>query len=133
MFIRASAIFAWYAIYVLVTQIYLFASIMISALGNGFDLAGHRRLLIEYPLTEGNAPPVDIYLPVCKEPLEMLQNTWKNVAKLQYIADKKTVHVLDDGADADVKSLADQFDFNYICRPNRSELKKAGKYVSSEP
>ncbi|KAG7007180.1 hypothetical protein G7Y79_00011g030780 [Physcia stellaris] len=126
MFVRASPVFAWYAIYVFITQVYIFISMFVSILGNRFDLAAHQRLLTKYPLSESDAPTVDIYLPVCLEPLEMLENTWKNVAKLQYIAGKKSVYVLDDGADIAVQSLAKQFGYTYICRPNRPELKKAG-------
>ena len=126
MFVRASAIFAWYAIYVFVTQLYVFTSIFVSGLGNRFDLAAHQRLLTKHPLSGSHAPTVDIYLPVCHEPLEMLENTWKNVTKLHYPADKKSVYVLDDGADAAVQSLAQRFGYFYICRPNRPELRKAG-------
>lgn len=36
------------------------------------------------------------------------------------------VHVLDDGASLAVKKLAFQYGFNYIARPNRPHMKKAG-------
>ena len=124
-FARASPAFAWYTIYVLIAQFYLFVSVFVSIFGAQFTRAEHEKILKDNPLAE-HAPTVDIYLPVRKEPLETLQNTWRNVAALQYPAGRKEVFVLDDGADDCVRMLAQRFDFNYICRPDRPIHKKAG-------
>ena len=125
-FAKASPIYSWYALYVFVSEFYLFTSLYITIVGEEFDVEEHSRLLERSSVTEGAAPTVDVYLPVCKEPLEILENTWKHVAALQYPKQKKAVFVLDDGGDSSVKSLAQSFDFNYVCRLNRPELKKAG-------
>lgn len=125
-FAKASPIYSWYAVYVLISELYLFTSLYITIVGKEFDVEEHTRLLEASSITDDTAPTVDIYLPVCKEPLEVLENTWKHIIGLDYPENKKSVFVLDDGADATVKSLATRFDFNYICRPNRPELKKAG-------
>ena len=126
-FAKASPIYSWYALYVFISEFYLFTSLFITVVGKEFDLEEHQRITaLASSLTESTAPTVDIYLPVCKEPLEILENTWKHIAALQYPATKKSVHVLDDDADSSVKSLALHFGFSYVCRVNRLELKKVG-------
>lgn len=54
-------------------------------------------------------PTVDVFLPVCNEPLVLLDNTWKYVSMLDY--PHITVHVLDDGAKDDVRDLAAAYGF----------------------
>ena len=126
MFARTLYIFSWYALYVFFSEFCLFASLFISVLGRKFDVSAHQTLLEEFSLSKDNAPTVDIYLPVCQEPLEILENTWRHVAALQYPASAVSVYVLDDGADPSVRLLAQRFHFNYLCRPDRPELRKAG-------
>ncbi|KAL9130969.1 MAG: hypothetical protein Q9217_000958 [Psora testacea] len=126
LFIKASPWYCWYAIYAFISEYYLFTSFLITILGRPFDVSAHKKLLEDNPLTEATAPTVDIYLPVCKEPLEILENTWSHVAAVQYPAGKKLVFVLDDGAADSVRAMTQRFGFQYITRPNRPELKKAG-------
>ncbi|KAL8828867.1 MAG: hypothetical protein Q9191_002341 [Dirinaria sp. TL-2023a] len=125
-FAHASPIYSWYAVYVFISEIYLFTSLFITVVGKRFDVEQHRRTDLASPVTETTAPTVDIFLPVCREPLEILENTWTHIAALQYPGTQKSIHVLDDGADNSVKSLALRFGFSYVCRANRPELKKAG-------
>lgn len=63
-------------------------------------------------LAEGGTPPptVDVYLPVCREDIALLRNTWTCVAALDYPSFE--VFVLDDGAKDDVRELAEAFGFN---------------------
>lgn len=68
--------------------------------------------------------PRDIFLPCCREPLEILENTYKYVSQLTYTNHK--VWVLDDGALDSVKALTERYKFNYIRRPDRPHLRKAG-------
>ena len=58
----------------------------------------------------GYRPTVDVFLPICKEPLYLLENTWKYVAALDYPNVK--VYVLDDGGSDEVQELARTFGFN---------------------
>lgn len=100
-------------------------SIPVNFTGAGFDLVAHQARV------SGWSPPcypsVDIFLPVCGEPIEVLDNTWKAVSELvssyQGIA---TPFVLDDGASDDARSLAESFGFQYLRRPDRPAFKKAG-------
>jgi cellulose synthase/poly-beta-1,6-N-acetylglucosamine synthase-like glycosyltransferase len=126
LFVKASPYYCWYAIYAFFSEQYIFTSFGITIFGKRFDLPAHKQLLLDTPLNPETAPTVDIYLPVCKEPLEILENTWNHVSRMRYPEGKMLVFVLDDGAQEEVKALAERFGFRYICRPNRPELKKAG-------
>lgn len=67
---------------------------------------------------------VDVFLPSCGEPLELLENTYKHVAKLSYPRVK--VFVLDDSGRKEVEALAGKYKFEYLCREDRGVMKKAG-------
>ena len=125
-FARTSPIYSWYALYIFISQFYLFTSLYITVVGKEFDVEEHQKLLDAFAVSKETAPTVDIYLPVCHEPLEIIQNTWNYVAALKYPEKKKSVFVLDDGANSAVQSLAQRYNFNYICRPDRPHLRKAG-------
>ena len=62
----------------------------------------------------GFAPTVDVFLPVCREDIALLKNTWKYVKALDYPRSFE-VHVLDDGAQDDVRDLAEAFGFRCEC------------------
>ena len=124
MFAKASPAFAWFALYAFFPQFYLLTTLLIMVLGKTFNLAAHKELVENFSLLD--APTVDIYLPVCKEPLDMIENTWKYISLMEYAADKKRVYVLDDGADENIRSLAHRYGFSYVVRPDRPKLKKAG-------
>ncbi|MGL5827148.1 MAG: SGNH hydrolase domain-containing protein [Nocardioides sp.] len=70
-------------------------------------------------------PSVDVFLPTAGEPLDILANTYRHVAALDWPGDV-TVWVLDDSARAEVRDLAASYGLSYRSRPNRGELKKAG-------
>jgi cellulose synthase (UDP-forming) len=100
-------------------------SLLADGMSRGFDLAGHRRLTGDWrPLLY---PAVDVFLPSCGEPLDLLRNTWTYVAALrsQYNG-RVTPYVLDDAARPEVKELAREFGFAYATRPDRGWLMKSG-------
>ncbi len=75
-------------------------------------------------------PSIDVFLPTCGEDPIVLANTFTHVAALEWDGDLR-VHVLDD-ADSDVtRTLADEFGFDYVVRPNRGEWKKAGNLIAA--
>lgn len=69
-------------------------------------------------------PSVDIYLPNCGEPIELLANSFKGIYEIDYPNYK--VWVLDDAGREEVRVLAELHNFKYISRENKGELKKAG-------
>jgi cellulose synthase/poly-beta-1,6-N-acetylglucosamine synthase-like glycosyltransferase len=105
--------------------IYQAISLPVNFAGRGFDLAAHTaRVRAWHPPSH---PCVDIYLPICGEPIELLRNTWTAVAGL--IAEYEGVaeaYVLDDGASDEARAMCESFGFSYIRRPDRPQGKKAG-------
>jgi cellulose synthase (UDP-forming) len=105
--------------------LYQVTSLPVNYTGRGFDLAAHdRRVHSWFPVWY---PSVDIHLPICGEPIEVLRNTWAAVTGL--IAAYQGVakpYVLDDGDDPAAARLAAEFGFAYWVRPNCGEFKKSG-------
>jgi cellulose synthase (UDP-forming) len=105
--------------------LYQLTSLPVNFTGRGFDFQAHRlRISTWLPLWY---PSVDIYLPICGEPIEVLRNTWTAVAELiSFYRGPITAYVLDDGDDPQAEAMASEFGFSYWVRPNRGEYKKAG-------
>ncbi|MFF2040334.1 glycosyltransferase family 2 protein [Kitasatospora sp. NPDC058170] len=73
----------------------------------------------------GELPTVDLYLPTCGEPLDVLENAYRAVRDLDWPG-ALTVWVLDDADRAEVAELAAAHGYSYVVRPDRGHLKKAG-------
>jgi cellulose synthase (UDP-forming) len=73
---------------------------------------------------------VDIFLPSCGEPIEMLDNTFYWVSTMRWHA-TKTVYVLDDSVREEVRALAARYGYGYVVRANPRELKKAGNLINA--
>jgi cellulose synthase (UDP-forming) len=105
--------------------IYQVISLPVNFAGRGFDLAAHQaRVQAWHP---PSYPCVDIYLPICGEPIELLRNTWTAVSEL--IAEYGGVaqaYVLDDGPSDEARWMSESFGFSYIRRPDLPAFKKAG-------
>lgn len=69
-------------------------------------------------------PSIDVFLPTAGEPLAILQNTYRYVARLEYPG-RVIVYVMDDMDREEVRAAAKSYGFKYIARPG-SEYKKAG-------
>ncbi|MFJ2776954.1 MULTISPECIES: glycosyltransferase family 2 protein [unclassified Kitasatospora] len=70
-------------------------------------------------------PTVDLYLPTCGEPLDVLENAYRAVSAVDWPG-ALTVWVLDDADRTEVAGLAAAHGFEYVVRPDRGHLKKAG-------
>jgi len=93
--------------------------------GPGFDFGAHAGRVAAW--LPRRWPAVDVFLPVCGEPLPVLQNTWEAVsAVIRDYPGAVTGYVLDDGPDPDLGLLAAEFGLRYIRRPRPGEPKKAG-------
>lgn len=126
LFSLCSEYFYWYGFFVGFLNIYLLISYCVGVIGKDWDYAAHKERFERFPINEVTAPTIDIYLPVCAEELEILDNTWKHVTKLEWPAGKMRVYVLDDGAKDVVRELAESYGFEYMVRDDRPRLKKAG-------
>lgn len=100
-------------------------SLPVNFAGRSFDLADHEaRVKGWHPHAY---PSVDIFLPICGEPIEVLVNTWMGVFDLiEAYPGHADAFVLDDGPSDDAAEVAPTFGFTYVRRPNLREHKKAG-------
>lgn len=120
--------FIWYLAFVLFTAFYLGIGYVIGIFSKPFIFFAHYELLRRTGYSILGKPMVDVFLPSCGEPIEVLKNTFKWVSKLDWDSNSLNVYVLDDSKDPAraVYNLAMDFGFHYISRPNKGELKKAG-------
>jgi cellulose synthase (UDP-forming) len=88
-----------------------------------FNLKKHNSMRDSYWLKSPESS-VDVFLPICGEDLYVLKNTWQGVKDLNY--GNFTAYVLDDKGSAECEQLAKEFGFQYLSRPNKGEMKKAG-------
>ncbi|MFD3944261.1 glycosyltransferase family 2 protein [Streptomyces sp. NPDC058579] len=107
------------------TVVYYLISLRVNAFTGDFDAERHRRLVREW--SPATYPSVDVFLPVCGEPIEVLRNTWTHVRGL---ADRYPgvcePFVLDDSGCPELRAMAADFGFRYGTRPERGWFKKAG-------
>ena len=93
--------------------------------GRGFDLAAHQARIQAW--NPPAFPDVDIYLPICGEPIEMLRNTWTAVCGLLAAYQGRIqAYVLDDGPSDEARELAASLGLQYIRRPGQRIHKKSG-------
>jgi cellulose synthase (UDP-forming) len=105
--------------------IYQVISLPVNFTGRGFDLAAHHAFIRAW--RPPSYPTVDIHLPICGEPIELLRNTWAAVAELiAAYPGLAQAYVLDDLASDEAESLAESFGLRYIRRPDQQLHKKSG-------
>jgi len=121
-----SPAFTWFFLpFVAFTIAYYAISLCVNFGTRGFDLAAHRKLVASW--CPSRYPSLDVFLPVCGEPLTVLHNTWVHVFELiRSYPGTSTAYVLDDGVDDRVRGMAENFGFSWIARPDRGWMKKAG-------
>jgi cellulose synthase/poly-beta-1,6-N-acetylglucosamine synthase-like glycosyltransferase len=106
-----------------IATIGLVASLVTSVQKRRDTLSTHRRRVESY--RPFDPPSVDVFLPSAGEDLAVLANTFFHVSRLEWLG-QITVYVLDDSARESVRDLAWEYGLNYLTRPNRGHLKKAG-------
>jgi cellulose synthase (UDP-forming) len=113
-----------FAAYTLVYFAYQVLSLPVNFTGRSFPLAAHTEWIKAW--RPEKYPSVDIFLPICGEPLEVLRNTWAGAEELlAAYPGKAEAFVLDDGESAEAAEMAAQFGFAYLCREVH-EHKKSG-------
>jgi cellulose synthase (UDP-forming) len=105
--------------------IYQVISLPVNFTGRGFDLAAHQELVQAW--RPDRYPSIDIHLPICGEPIEVLRNTWNAVFELVAgYPGLAQAYVLDDGPSDEARSVSESFGFCYLRRPDLRIYKKSG-------
>jgi len=116
---------ALFAAYTAAYCVYQLVSLPVNFAGRSFDLAAHNSFIATW--RPRRYPSVDIFLPICGEPTDVLRNTWTGVFELvQAYPGDAYVFVLDDGPSREARALAPAFGFTYVRRPAIRSHKKAG-------
>jgi cellulose synthase/poly-beta-1,6-N-acetylglucosamine synthase-like glycosyltransferase len=126
--IEVSAWFWAYLPFLTFTIAYFAVSLVVNAAAKDFDLDAHRAVVDTW--RPAAYPSVDVLLPVCGEPVDVLRNTWTHVALMaaHYRGDVN-VYVLDDSDSPQLRRMAQEFGFVYAGRSNRGWYKKAGNLL----
>jgi cellulose synthase (UDP-forming) len=104
---------------------YQVISLPVNFTGRGFDLAAHQARIRAW--RPAGHPSVDIYLPICGEPIEVLRNTWSAVFELiAAYPGLAQAYVLDDGPSDEARRVSESFGFCYVRRPDLRSYKKSG-------
>jgi cellulose synthase (UDP-forming) len=125
-FVFVNPIFTWIFLpFLTFTIAYYLISLCVNVGTRGFELEAHRELVASW--RPASYPSLDVFLPVCGEPLTVLRNTWVHVWELlQAYPGPGMAYVLDDSADERLRAMAEDFGYGYLVRPNRPWMKKAG-------
>jgi cellulose synthase/poly-beta-1,6-N-acetylglucosamine synthase-like glycosyltransferase len=89
-------------------------------------LSGHHATTRAY---QHGCETVDVFLPSCDEPVELLDNTLRSVLGLRWHG-TRTVYVLGDSAREEVRTSAERYGCPYVVRANRGELMKARNLIN---
>ena len=101
--------------YTLIYILYQAVSLPINFTGRSFDLSAHDDLVHSW--RPQRYPTVDIFLPICGEPIQLLCNTWEGVFELiQSYPGAAKAYVLDDADSMDALTVSSKFGFGYIRR-----------------
>jgi cellulose synthase (UDP-forming) len=113
------------AIYTFSYLSYQLISLPTNFTGKSFDLNEHRERVRRW--RPHRYPSVDVFLPICGEPIEVLRNTWEGVYELiQSYPGTARAYVLDDGPSEEARRVAPSYGFIYARRPQLRYRKKAG-------
>src|SRR5262249_23596445 len=97
------------------TILYYLVSLRVTASTRDFSLRRHQALVRYW--RPARYPSVDIFLPVCGEPIQVLYNTWTYArTMMQHYPGVATAYVLDDSASPAVAAMASDFGFYYGSR-----------------
>jgi cellulose synthase (UDP-forming) len=114
-----------FAGYTAVYVSYQLISLPVNFTGAGFSLADH--VLTVKAFRPRGWPDIDIFLPICGEPVEVLRNTWTGVFELIYAyPGLARAYILDDGPSDAARRLSASFGFSYVRRPNARQYRTAG-------
>ncbi len=115
-----------FIVYTFLFLVYQAISLPVNFTGPSFDLTAHTHKVAGWH--PRHFPTVDIFLPICGEPIEVIHNTWAGVFELLHAyPGMARAFVLDDGpGEEETRQMARAFGFTYVRRPDPGYHKKSG-------
>jgi cellulose synthase (UDP-forming) len=92
------------------------------------SLSGHIDKVDAWRRNNAALPAIDIFVPVCGEDDEVIDNTCYHISRLTY-GRPLNVYVLDDANLARTREVVRRYAFNYVVRPDPGAWKKAGNLI----
>jgi cellulose synthase/poly-beta-1,6-N-acetylglucosamine synthase-like glycosyltransferase len=124
--VRISLAIRWGEV-LLVYSCYAALSFSVSLYSNyftkDFDVDGHDAFVRSWHFN--SYPSIDVWLPNCGESIDVLRNTWTRARNIEWPG-VVNYFCLDDRGLEEVRTLADQFGFTYMSRPDKGWMKKSG-------
>lgn len=93
-------------------------------------LTEHVQKVEQWRLNNLMLPTIDVFIPVCGEDDEVINNTCLHVSRLEY-GRAINVFVLDDANLLRTRLVAERYGFNYVVRPDIGVWKKAGNLINA--
>ncbi len=125
LFIQAGPFYTWFILpVVLFFTIYYLNTYTINLFYKRPNLKKHIAFIEDFWRNTPVEPSIDIFLPICGESVTVLEKTWAAVQEIPY--KNKKAYVLDDKGGTEYEELAKKFNFTYLSRENKGEMKKAG-------
>lgn len=121
LFSLSHASLIWYLVYTLFLVVYLGLSFAVGVFSEPFSLANHECSKDEFL----RKPTVDVFLPSCGEPIEIIKNTILCAKKMAEFYGPAKLYVLDDAGNPELKDFCKTQNILYFARGENS-LKKAG-------
>ncbi len=121
--------FWFYVPFVIMGALFLALPMITDGMARGSDFGEHQRLVDEW--RPEAYPSVDVFLPVCGEPVDVVRNTWKYVAEMsRHYQGTVTAYVLDDSASPELKAMAREFGLAYAAAQTGAGSRSRGTSVS---
>jgi cellulose synthase (UDP-forming) len=121
--VQAESVFAFCLIYFVAYALSSVLAIVGYVFTHDVSKQDHRRRVAEW--SPAATPSVDVWLPVCGEPLPVLLNTWRHAQKLEWPGELR-FYIADDAANPALADFARQLGFEYGTRAEPGWMKKAG-------
>lgn len=117
LFSKSNPSLYWYSLYGILVSVYLSISFAIGIFSKDYS--------IEPKVSPPSRPTIDIFLPSCGEPIEIIKNTVLHAIKAASAYGASKVYVLDDAKNPELEFWCVKLGIPYIARQT-NELKKAG-------
>lgn len=92
-----------------------------------FSSKKHEVLIQNHWAESKGFPSVDVFITYCGEGCDLVRSTCEGAVRINY--PNKQIYILDDKGSSEIEKMAEELGINYISRPNKGHLRKAGNLL----